>query len=254
MGGITPGELIALAGPPCAGKTLLLLDLAARLVHRYAKSVVFFSAQTPSVYIAKKLTIKDEMPAIFASDLLSRPGTGVHAPDRPGIYLLDCNHSDAAGACDLGNRLRRQHPAGCAAVILDGWSSYSNPVLKYAVIDGIAHYPAERWPPVPLFESQLNSWKLSARATQLPIILGVTTPSLIDEEALAASLHIESRIKSAADPLVSLLCPAAYLATHQITAENRNVVQLTGTSPSWWDTRCSKLRFEARRLSFATVA
>lgn len=116
------------------------------------------------------------------------------------------------------------------------------------------HYPAERWPHVALCELQLNSWKLIARAIELPVILGVRTPSPIDDAALAASVDVEWRIKAVADKAVSLLCPAIYLETHQVTAKNRNVVHLTGTSPSWWDTQCSKLRVEARPLSFSTVA
>lgn len=253
MGGIAPGELIALAGPPCASKTLLLLDAAARFVRRYATNVVFFSAHKPSVYIAKKLALKDEVPVFFASDRWLRPGADIHTPDRPGIYLLDCNLADTAAAFDLGNQLR-QHPAGCAAVILDGWSIRSDPALEYAVIDGIPHYPAERWPRAPLSESQLNSWRLSARTAKIPVILGVTTPSWNDEEALAASLHTQSRLKAVADRFISLYRPDFYLETQQVTAETRDAVRLTGTSPFWWDTRCSKLRFEARQLSFVTVA
>jgi hypothetical protein len=44
-----------------------------------------------------------------------------------------------------------------------------------------------------------------------------------------------------------------YLVNCRRRFTERNVVELTGTSPKWWDTRCSKLRFDPARLGFETV-
>src|ERR1700676_2423515 len=52
-GGIGPGEVVCVSGPPCTGKTLLLLDLAWRISMRYGANVLFYSVHQPSVYIAK---------------------------------------------------------------------------------------------------------------------------------------------------------------------------------------------------------
>ena len=57
----------------------------------------------------------------------------------------------------------------------------------------------------------------------------------------------------AADRMVWLHRPELYVETSKAVAADKNVVCLTGTSPRWWDTRCSRLRFDARRLEFATV-
>lgn len=47
LGGMAAGELLCVAGPPAAGKTVLLLDLAARICARYGKNVVFWSVHQP---------------------------------------------------------------------------------------------------------------------------------------------------------------------------------------------------------------
>jgi hypothetical protein len=83
---------------------------------------------------------------------------------------------------------------------------------------------------------------------------GVTTASLMDDEALAESVEIEAELRVRVDRLLSLIRPEIYCATEEVKPEDRHVVYLTGTRPSWWDTRCAKLRFEARRLTLSTVA
>src|ERR1700678_4536327 len=54
LGGLAAGELACVTSPPQSGKTLVLLDWAARICARYGKNVVFYSANEPSVEIARK--------------------------------------------------------------------------------------------------------------------------------------------------------------------------------------------------------
>ena len=75
----------------------------------------------------------------------------------------------------------------------------------------------------------------------------------MDDEALATSSGHESEIRPNADHWVKLHRPELYKVSAEVQLEERNVVELTGTSPRWWDTRCSKLRFDPARLGFATV-
>src|ERR1700683_1980558 len=61
LGGIDPGSFGVIAGPSCTGKTLLLLELAARLSLRYGQNVVFCSAHQPSVYLARKAILRGDV-------------------------------------------------------------------------------------------------------------------------------------------------------------------------------------------------
>ena len=52
MGGLKSGEMSCFFGPPCMGKTMLLLELAARLVGRYGQNVYLHGVHQPSVYLS----------------------------------------------------------------------------------------------------------------------------------------------------------------------------------------------------------
>jgi len=254
LGGIGPGELNCVLGRPCMGKTLLLLELAARISGRYRQNVVTYSAHKPSVYLAKKMELRGDAPVVFAGESLDRSGNVDPGADHAAIHLLDSSSADVGRACEIANQLRNRHPAGCALLILDGWSSYSQSRIEFEVIDGIAHFPAERWPHARMSRETLGYSKRFSVASAIPVIVGVTTASLMDDEAVAESFGIGTELRMGSDRLLSLHRPEIYCATETLKAEDRNVVCLTGTSPRWWDTRCSKLRFEARRLVFSTVA
>jgi hypothetical protein len=96
---------------------------------------------------------------------------------------------------------------------------------------------------------QAQQFAQSNRGT--PVVMGITTA---DNEATAESLDLSARMHFVADRLVTLNRPELYVATAaQVTPADRNIVCLSGTSPRWWDTRCSRLRFDPRRLGFSTV-
>lgn len=249
LGGLKQGSLACIVGPPCMGKTLLLLELAARIVRRYGRNVVFFSAQKPSVYVAKKAVLRNDMTVVFAGetagDLDSRT-------EGSAIYLLDANSADIEQAFEFTRRLRHGHPAGCALVILDGWSTYTSMEVDGEAVCG-AGFPAARWAHENLSRRVLVCAQRFSHATRMPVVMGVTTASLLNKARQVNSLDLEAAMRIAADRWVSLHRPAVYEESAKFAEEQRNVVCLTGTSPQWWDTRCSKLRFDPRRMGFDTV-
>jgi len=246
LGGIAPGEMVCFSGPPCAGKTLLLLDLAARISSRYRQNVLYYSAHKPTVYLAKKAALKGR------SDIHIWEDSGTRRAG-PAVYLLDSSTVDTERALEIAVKLQGEPVRSGNALIMDGWSTLPSTTHRIETIDGIAAYPAERWRHTLLSREQTGRLREFTSMTRLSVVLGVTTASLMDDEALATSSDHESAIRRNSDHWVKLYRPELYKVTAEVRPEERNVVELTGKSPHWWDTRCSKLRFDPSRLGFETV-
>jgi hypothetical protein len=253
LGGMSAGELLCVAGPPSTGKTLLLLDLAARICRRYDKNVVFWSAHQPSVYLVKKMAIKGGTRVHLAEDTVFVDDWDRGVGDSPGVVVVCSNSAKPGRAHGIANLLTSDHPGGCAALVMDGWSTSPERRRNAASVDGIAAFPAERWPHTLLSVKDIHQAKQFAEINRLPVVMGVKTASLVDDEALAESFELSAQLQFAADRLVSLHRPELYVETSQAIAADRNVVCLSGKSPRWWDTRCSRVRFDPRRLGFSTV-
>lgn len=253
LGGIRPHELICIAGPPSTGKTLLLLDLAARLCRRYGQNVVFYSRHQPSVYLAKKGAIKADVTyAIADGSLLYGHPRGMDK--GPAVILLDSTLADLSHVHHFTTSIGAECPAGCAALIIDGQSAAPMQIRNTETVDEMVGFPAERWPPTQLSVSDLYQARRFVQTTRgPPVVMGIKTTSVFDDEAVANSLDLGSHMRVVADRLVTLHRPELYVETSQAKATDRNVVCLSGTSPRWWDTRCSRLRFDPRRLVFSTV-
>jgi hypothetical protein len=253
LDGILPGELSCITGPSCMGKTLLLLDLAARIVARYGRNVVFYSAHQPSVYLSRKLATRGGPEIAFAGVRYSVDQYDQAIGSSASIILFDARSDDEPRALEFACTLVSEHPGGCAAVIMDGWSTYQPPLVNKQLLYEDGAFPAERWSNGLLSIQTLDNVKRFGANLGIPVVIGVTTVSLMDEEAQAQSVGLESELRIRADRLLSLLRPEIYRETAQMKPEERNIVCLTGTSPRWWDTRCSRLRFDPRRLGFSTV-
>jgi hypothetical protein len=252
LDGMAAGELLCVAGPPATGKTLLLLDLAARICGRYGKNVVFWSAHQPSVYLVRIMAIKDARVA-FAEDTVFVDDWDRGVGDSAGVVLVPSGNPTADRAHRLANLLTADHPGGCVALVMDGWSTTREPRENIEFVDGIAAFTAERWPHAPLSAADIDQAKQFAQVNRVPVVMGVKTASLMDDEAAAESLYVEERLRIAANRWVTLHRPELYVETSQKIAADRNVVCLSGISSRWWDTRNSRLRFDPRRRVFQTV-
>jgi hypothetical protein len=253
VGGISAGELICVTSPPHSGKTLLLLDWAARICSRYGTNVVFYSANEPSVYIARKAVTKSRTRVFFAGERQNQSPYTFEIGTSGAIVMLDSLSADLEQAQTLARRLQANHPAGCATLVMDGWCTTKQRPLHVKVIDGVVWFPAERWVPSLLSVKGMSNSGEFARASRLSVVVGLQTASLVDDEALAESFHLSSQLRRAADRWVSMRRPDLYVDTAHAIAADKNVVCLSGTSPRWWDTRCARLRFDYGTREFETV-
>jgi hypothetical protein len=253
VGGISAGELICVTSPPHSGKTLLLLDWAAGICGRYGKNVVFYSANEPSVYIARKAVAKSRTRVFFGEETRNQNGYDRDIGTSGAIVVLDAHGGDLKQAQTLAKWLQANHPAGCAALVLDGWCTTKQRLPGVEVINGVVAFPAERWAPMLLSVERIAKAAEFAQVSRLPVVMGVRTASLVDDEALAESLYLSSQLRSAADRWVSMRRPELYVDTDNRVAADKDVVCLSGISPKWWDTRCARLRFDPGLLGFETV-
>jgi hypothetical protein len=253
VGGVAAGELICVTSPPHSGKTLLLLDWAARICSRYGRNVVFYSANEPSVYIARKAVAKSRARVFFAEGTRNQNGNGRDIGTSGAIVMLDSQSADFKQAQGVASWLAANHSAGCAALVSDGWCTTRQRPLRVKVIDGVVRFPAERWAPTLLSVKGMSEAVEFARVSRLPVVMGVQTASLVDDEALAESFHLSSQLRLAADRWISMRRPELYFDTDHAIAADKNVVCLSGTSPKWWDTRCAQLRFDYGMRKFETV-
>jgi hypothetical protein len=229
------------------------LELAARISNRYRHNVFFYSAHKPSVYIAKKAQLRGDARIIFAGDRAAAFRVDLRR-DQAAIHLLDTNSADVGQACKIAGRFQHEHPAGCAVLILDGYCSLPERLERFDLVDAIPQYRAERWPHTLMSREVLADARRLNLSSGIPIVFGITTASLMDDDAIMYSFPLESEVRRIADHWVVLHRQEIYRETRERQDSERNLVRLTGTSPSWWDTRCSGLRFDPKRVGFSTVA
>jgi hypothetical protein len=253
LGGVTSGELVCVTSPPHSGKTLVLLDWAARICSRHGKNVVFYSANEPSIYIARKAVAKARTPVFFAGETQNQIPYDRDIGSSGAIVMLDSQSAKLEQAQSVASWLAANHSAGCAALVSDGWCTNEQRPLDVKVIDGVVRFPAERWAPTLLSLKEMSKAAEFAQVSRLPVVMGVQTASLMDDEALAESLHLSSQLRLAAERWVSMYRPELYVDTENAIAADKNVVCLSGTSPTWWDPRQARLRFDYRMREFETV-
>ena len=251
---MSAGELLCVAGPPSTGKSLLLLDLAARICERYGKNVVFWSAHQPSVYLVKKMAIKGSTRVAFAEDTVFVDDWDLGVSDSPAVVVACSSTVKAERAHGIADLLTAEHPGGCAMLVMDGWCTTPERRWNDESVDGIAAFPAERWPHTLLSVKDIHQAKQFAETMRFPVVMGVKTASLVDDGALAESFQLSTQLQLRRS-VGKIPAPAENSMSRlsQAIPADRNVLCLSGKSPRWWDTRCARLRFDPRRLGFSTV-
>jgi DnaB-like helicase C terminal domain len=253
MGSVVAGDLACVTSPPHSGKTLVLLDWAARICGRYGKNVVFFSANEPSFGIARKAVAKGRARVFFARETQNFIPYTREIGSAGAIIMVDAHSGDLEQAQALATWLKANHSGGCAALVSDGWCTTRQRPPEVRIVDGTVASPAERSAPTFLPAEKLREAAEFARLSGLPVIMGVQTASLVDDDALADSLHLSLQLRLAAHRWVAMYRPELYVDSDRAVPADRNVVHLCGRSANWWDTRRSRLRFDDRQREFETV-
>jgi hypothetical protein len=131
MGPLSPGNLICVAGRPCSGKTLLLLQMALNVSECCQTNVLFVSFREATNAIGAKAPM-DARHRLLYADLEDVPETA--GPDEsdasPRVWMMAGVPADVPKITAAVARLQTGHPAGCGMVILDGWTSDLNATRK----------------------------------------------------------------------------------------------------------------------------
>jgi hypothetical protein len=247
VGGIAAGELVCVTSPPHSGKTLMLLDWASRICARYGKNVVFYSGNEPSFGIARKGLAKGRARVFFADQRGDRKPYTRDVGSSGAIIMLDSHSADLEEAQTMASWLAENHSAGCAALVSDGWCT-----TKQRPLSGRA-FATEPWLPTVLSVREMHEAKQFAAGSGLPVVMGVQTASLVDDDALANSLHLSLQLRLSADRWLAMVRPELYVDSDRAVPADKNVVHLCGRSAHWLDTRRSRLRFDERKRVFETV-
>jgi len=253
MGGVAAGELVCVTSPPYSGKTSLLLEWAARICNRYAKNIVFYSANEPSFGIARKSVVKCRAPVFFAGGKGGLDRFDRNIGSSGAIIMLDAQSGDLEQAHTLAQWLKANHSAGCTALVSDGWCTTRQRPIEVRIVDGAVTLPAERWAPTFLPADKLSEAAEIAQIGGVPVIMGVQTASLVDDDALADSLHMSLQLRLAAHRWLAMYRPELYVDSDHAVPADRNVVHLCGRSANWLETRRARLRFDYGERQFETV-
>jgi hypothetical protein len=209
--------------------------------------MVIWSVHQPSVYLARKLVVKGAR-AAFAE------GTaGIAGWVNARVVVVCSSSAEPRRGSGFAKMLTAERRRGCAALVIDGWSTVAKQGGDTEGLDGGAACLAELWSHTRLSVAHIAQAKQFALKHRVPVVLGATTASLLDDEALAESFELTAQLHISADRLLTLHRPEPYVETSKAVAADKNVVCLTGTSPRWWDTRYSRLRFDPGRPGLSTV-
>jgi hypothetical protein len=169
------------------------------------------------------------------------------------IIMVDARSGGLKQAQALAKWLKANHPAGCAALISDGWCTTRKRPIEAKIVEGAIIFPAERWTPTFLPAEKLSAAAEFARVSGLPVVMGVQTASLVDDDALADSLHLSLQLRQSAARWLAMYRPELYVDSDRAVPADKNVVQLCGRSANLGDTRRARLRFDYGMREFETV-
>ena len=87
------------------------------------------------------------------------------ADEGPAVILLDSTIADLPDVINFTTSIATEHPAGCAALIVDGQSAAPCQRRNARTVYTMMAFPAERWPPIPVW------WQIYTRRNGLPTLI-----------------------------------------------------------------------------------
>ena len=90
-------------------------------------------------------------------------------------------------------------------------------------IGGVSYVLSHPWPHSTLIAPSVQPVEDLVRDRRLPMIFGLTTASLVDDEALSASFGLESAIRCQSDRWVVLYRPELYRTTEESRPASDNL-------------------------------
>jgi hypothetical protein len=254
LGGLVPGRLHVLAGPPCSGKTTLLIEVALQVLRRCRTNVVFATAQETTPRLLVRVP-RGSMGLFMPLSSLDRWWDALERwPEpEPRIYLLDVVEVGIGQPACLAHWLLVRHPARCGLLVSNGSCvQTTRPTQLERIVEGRRYWldferPARAWR-----ASEVGQAVLDAAASGIPAMYGVGTcggpdrvsgPSPVDLGSLGPALQ------RAGAPVVMLHRPELYLAHDEGRRDCAGLVTLSVNG----DARVQSLTFDETRQTLRDV-
>jgi hypothetical protein len=187
---LAPGKLAIVLGPDSSGQTSWLLRWAARLLNRSGRNVVFSSVVDRPWQLRSRMAVVGD-PSGFVEEAAFADLFALGLDKTPCVILQGIGTQRAAEPFKSASWLRAHHPAGCAGVVLAGWS-----MMEAAMMT--AEGASVRAVALPEAASLAQPY---ARVMGLPVIMGGEAEQ---EGARAESAWVERSLVGKAERVVTI--------------------------------------------------
>ena len=258
LGPLGLGELYGVVGRPCHGKTLLLLDLALRVLRRYETNVVFASArELPEDIIAKApMAARHVLVELPVRDLL-REEVEFPVGRGPCIYLVDTQGVGVRRPHYIAHRLNAEHSSRCDLLVSDGWSVTADRVTTVErVVVGVPYRLDLERAALTLSASTLVHAKRFAHASGVATVYGIRSAWHDDQEhgpRFEDLRRLRAAVSKSVSRTVLLHRPELYLAHGGGREAMAGIVQLTAADEGSSGGRRSRLQYDAAKRRFRSL-
>ena len=255
LGNLGLGELYCIAGRPCTGKTLLLLEIALRIHRRYETNVVFATAQEfPEQIVAMA-------PPSARRCLVELPSLGVLREEvefpqgrGPCIYLVDVQAVGPTWPHYLAHGLNVSQVSRCDLLVSNGWTVHVDrpPYIKH-VLGSVPYRLNWSRPAAILSASTLARAKRFANGSGVATIYGICTARRDDQENGPRSedlLRLRAAVAKHASRTVLLHRPELYLSHGGGREAVAGRIELSAADGSAAGTRRAALQYDAAKRRF----
>jgi replicative DNA helicase len=246
------GGLVCVAGRPCNGKTVLLLDLALRIHRRYETNVVFATArELPEDLLARApVAVRHLLVELPARDLL-REDIEFPVGRGPCVYLVDTQAVGPVRPHYIAHRLNAEHAARCDLLVSDGWSVTADRVTTVErAVAGVPYRLNLERAALTLAATTLVEAKRFAKASGVATVYGIRTAWHDDQERgprLEDLLRQRSAVSKHALRTVLLHRPELYLAHDEGREAVAGIVELAAADERSSERRRVRLQYDAAR-------